>query len=81
MSTGIPSLRTTDIGGSCTELHSLKLMTANYRSALQKPRGRLCDGRGRFQAAGDNGEGTEALDHAMYALHALRSNYQNLGAP
>jgi len=32
-----------------------------------------------FQAAGDNGEETEALDHAMYALHALRSNYQNLG--
>ena len=36
-----------------------------------------------FQAAGDNGEETEteALDHAMYALHPLRSNYQNLGAP
>jgi len=32
-----------------------------------------------FQAAGDNGEETEALDHAMYALHALRSNYQSLG--
>jgi hypothetical protein len=33
-----------------------------------------------FQSApGDNGEETEALDHAMYALHALRSNYQNLG--
>ena len=30
-------------------------------------------------AAGDNGEETEALDHAMYALHALRSNYQSLG--
>ncbi len=29
-----------------------------------------------FQAANDNGEETEALDHAMYAL---RSNYQNLG--
>ena len=28
-----------------------------------------------FQAAGDNGEETEA----MYALHALRSNYQSLG--
>jgi hypothetical protein len=35
--------------------------------------------RDLFQAAGDNGEETEALDHAMYALHALRSNYQNLG--
>ena len=34
-----------------------------------------------FQAAGDNGEETEALDHAMYALHALRSNYDNLGVP
>jgi hypothetical protein len=34
-----------------------------------------------FQAAGDNGEETEALDHAMYALHALRSNYQSLGVP
>jgi hypothetical protein len=34
-----------------------------------------------FQAAGENGAETEALDHAMYALHALRSNYQNLGAP
>jgi hypothetical protein len=34
-----------------------------------------------FQAAGDTGEETEALDHAMYALHALRSNYQNLGPP
>ena len=36
-----------------------------------------------FQAAGDNGEEeeTEALDHVMYALHALRSNYQNLGVP
>ena len=32
-----------------------------------------------FQAAGDNGEETEALDDVMYALHALRSNYQNLG--
>jgi hypothetical protein len=31
-----------------------------------------------FQAAGENGAETEALDHAMYALHALRSNYQNL---
>src|SRR6266571_819283 len=34
-----------------------------------------------FQTAGDNGEETEALDHVMYALHALRSNYQNLGVP
>ena len=32
-----------------------------------------------FQAAGDNGEETEALDDVMYALHALRSNYKNLG--
>ena len=32
-----------------------------------------------FQASGDNGEGTEALDDVMYALHALRSNYQILG--
>jgi hypothetical protein len=32
-----------------------------------------------FQAGGDNDEETEALDHAMYALHALRSNYQSLG--
>ena len=32
-----------------------------------------------FQAAGDNGEETEALDDVMYALHALRSNYQILG--
>ncbi|PYX61808.1 MAG: hypothetical protein DMG74_22050 [Acidobacteria bacterium] len=32
-----------------------------------------------FRAAGDNGEETEALDDVMYALHALRSNYQNLG--
>ena len=31
-----------------------------------------------FQAA-DNGEETEALDDVMYALHAFRSNYQNLG--
>jgi len=30
-----------------------------------------------FHAAGDNGEETEALDHLMYALHALRSNYQS----
>jgi hypothetical protein len=28
--------------------------------------------------AGHNGEETEALDQAIYALH-LRSNYQNLG--
>ena len=34
-----------------------------------------------FQAAGDKGEETEALDHVMYALHALRSNYENLGVP
>ena len=33
-----------------------------------------------FQAAGDNSEETEALDDVMYALHALRSNYQILGA-
>ena len=32
-----------------------------------------------FQTAGDNGEETEALDDVMYALHALRSNYQILG--
>ena len=32
-----------------------------------------------FQAAGDNGVETEALDDVMYALHALRSNYQILG--
>ena len=32
-----------------------------------------------FRAAGDNGEETEALDDVMYALHALRSNYQILG--
>ena len=32
-----------------------------------------------FQEAGDNGEETEALDDVMYALHALRSNYQILG--
>ena len=31
-----------------------------------------------FQAAGDNGEETEALDDVMCALHALGSNYQNL---
>jgi hypothetical protein len=29
-----------------------------------------------FQAAGDDGEETEALDDVMYALHALRSNFQ-----
>ncbi len=34
-----------------------------------------------FQATGHNGEETEALDCVMYALHALRSNYQNLGVP
>ena len=32
-----------------------------------------------FQAAGDNGEETEALDDVMYALHVLRSNYHILG--
>jgi hypothetical protein len=32
-----------------------------------------------FQAAGDNGEETAALDDVMYLLHALQSNYQNLG--
>ena len=32
-----------------------------------------------FQAADDNGEEIEALDDVMYALHALRSNHQNLG--
>ena len=32
-----------------------------------------------FQAGGDSGEEAEALDDVMYALHALRSNYQNLG--
>ena len=32
-----------------------------------------------FHAAGDNGEETAALDDVIYALHALRSNYQNLG--
>ena len=34
-----------------------------------------------FQAAGNNGEETEALDCAMYALHVLRNNYQNLEVP
>jgi len=33
------------------------------------------------QAAGDNGEETAALDHALYALDALRNNYQNLRVP
>jgi hypothetical protein len=32
-----------------------------------------------FQAAGNNGEETEALDDVIYALHALRSNYKILG--
>jgi hypothetical protein len=32
-----------------------------------------------FQAAGDNGEETEALDDVMYALHVLRSNDHILG--
>jgi hypothetical protein len=32
-----------------------------------------------FQAVGDNGEETEALDDVMYALHALRNNKENLG--
>ena len=32
-----------------------------------------------FQAAGDNGEETEALEDVMYALRTLQSNYQNLG--
>ena len=34
-----------------------------------------------FKSAGDNREETEALDRAMYALHALRSNYQHPGGP
>ena len=38
-------------------------------------------GRELFQAAGDNGEETETLDDVMYALHALRSNYQILKGP
>jgi hypothetical protein len=29
-----------------------------------------------FQAAGDNGEETEALEDVMHALHALRSHCQ-----
>jgi len=32
-----------------------------------------------FHLGGDNGAETEALDDVMYVLHALRSNYQNLG--
>src|SRR5438128_11689590 len=32
-----------------------------------------------FQAAGDNGAATDAADQVIYALHALRSNYQSLG--
>jgi hypothetical protein len=32
-----------------------------------------------FQAAGDDGEETDALDDVKYTLHALESNYQNLG--
>ena len=34
-----------------------------------------------FQAAGDNGEETEALDDVMYALHALGSNRQMRQGP
>jgi hypothetical protein len=34
-----------------------------------------------FHGAGDNGEETEALDDAMYALHALRSNRQMRQGP
>ena len=47
---------------------------------MQKPRRAVVlRARELFQAAGDNGEEAEALDDVMYALHALRSNYQNLG--
>ena len=34
-----------------------------------------------FQAAGDNGEETEALEDVMYALHALGSNCQMRQGP
>ncbi|MGB9072551.1 MAG: hypothetical protein WCC22_07745 [Terriglobales bacterium] len=60
-----------------------------YRAALSeidksKLQGRIAEAeravvlraRELFQAGGDNGEETEALDDVMYAL---RSNYQNLG--
>jgi len=47
---------------------------------LQKPkRAVVLRARELFQAGGDNGEETEALDDVMYALHALRSNHQDLG--
>jgi hypothetical protein len=63
-----------------------------YRAALceidkSKLQGRIAEAeravvlraRELFQAGGDNGEETEALDDVMCALHALRSNYQDLG--
>jgi hypothetical protein len=65
-----------------------------YRSALSEinksklperieeaERAVLLRARELFQAAGDSGEETEAMDHVMYALRGLRSNYQYLGAP
>ena len=81
MSTGIP--RSPDsrywrqlYRAALSEIDKSKLPV----SALQKRRRRSCSARGNcFQAAGDNGEETEALDDVMYALHALRSNYQILG--
>ncbi len=60
----------------------LRLKGANYRHASQQPRRAVVlRARELFQATGHNGEETEALDCVMYALHALRSNYQNLGVP
>jgi hypothetical protein len=53
----------------------LRLIRSNFRGALSKER-RL-RARELFHAAGDNIEEGEALDDAMYALHALQNTSQN----
>jgi hypothetical protein len=58
-------------------VHSLRLIRAKLPERIaEAERAVVLRARELFQAAGDNGEETEALDDVM---HALRSNYENLG--
>ena len=75
-----PSLQTADIGGrlyraALSEIDKSKLP----ERIAEAERAVVLRARELFQAAGDNGEETEALDDVMYSLHGLRSNRQNLG--
>jgi len=88
MSTGIDGVMSTGISKSpdsryWRQLYKAALVEIDKSKLAQRiaeaEKAVVLRARELFQAAGDNGEETEALEDVMYALHTLRGNYQNLG--